>query len=70
MPKIMDPILPILSSLGYWAMILGTVGDPRAYTIYNYPGPHIEGLLIYPYRGPKMAAMRGPKIARHVRAMP
>ena len=25
MPKIMDPILPIVSMLGYWAIILGTV---------------------------------------------
>ena len=24
----MDPILPILSSLGYWAIILGTFGGP------------------------------------------
>ena len=28
MPRIMDPILPILSILGYWAIILGTLGGP------------------------------------------
>ena len=25
MPKIMDPILPILSVFGYWAIVLGTL---------------------------------------------
>ena len=29
MAKIMDPILPILSSLGYWAIIWGSFGGPR-----------------------------------------
>ena len=28
MAKIMDPILPILSALGYWAIILGSFGGP------------------------------------------
>ena len=28
MAKIMDPILPILSILGYWAIILGSFGSP------------------------------------------
>ena len=28
MAKIMDPILSILSILGYWAIILGTLGGP------------------------------------------
>ena len=28
MAKIMDPILPILSMLGYWAIILGYFGGP------------------------------------------
>ena len=28
MPKIMDSILPILSILGYWAIILGTFKGP------------------------------------------
>ena len=28
MAKIMDPILPILSILGYWAIILGSFGGP------------------------------------------
>ena len=28
MAKIMDPILPILSVLGYWAIILGSFGGP------------------------------------------
>ena len=28
MAKIMDPILPILCILGYWAMILGSFGGP------------------------------------------
>ena len=28
MAKIMDPILPILSILGYWAIVLGSFGGP------------------------------------------
>ena len=28
MAKILDPILPILSILGYWAIILGSFGGP------------------------------------------
>ena len=28
MAKIMDPILPIFSILGYWAIILGSFGGP------------------------------------------
>ena len=28
MAKIMDPILPVLSILGYWAIILGSFGGP------------------------------------------
>ena len=28
MPKIMDPILPIVSVLGYWAIIMGSFGGP------------------------------------------
>ena len=28
MAKIMDPILPILSFLGYWSIILGSFGGP------------------------------------------
>ena len=28
MAKIMDPVLSILSILGYWAIILGTFGGP------------------------------------------
>ena len=28
MAKIMDPVLPILSSLGYWSIIWGTFGGP------------------------------------------
>ena len=27
-PKIMDTILPLLSTLGYWAIMLGTFGGP------------------------------------------
>ena len=29
LPKTMDPILPILCSLGYWAIILSSFGGPR-----------------------------------------
>ena len=36
MPKIMDPILPILSISGYWAIILGT-SDVQ---VLNTPDPH------------------------------
>ena len=28
MAKIMDPMLPILSILGYWSIILGSFGGP------------------------------------------
>ena len=28
MAKIIDPILPVLSILGYWAIILGSFGGP------------------------------------------
>ena len=28
MHRIMDPVMPILSTLGYWAIMLGTVGGP------------------------------------------
>ena len=31
MAKIMDPILPILSVLGYWSIILGSFGGPGTY---------------------------------------
>ena len=31
MAKTMDPILPILSILGYWAIILGSFGGPGAW---------------------------------------
>ena len=31
MAKIMDPILPILSILGYWAIILGSFGGSGRY---------------------------------------
>ena len=33
MAKIMDPILPILSILRYWAIILGSFGGLRRYLI-------------------------------------
>ena len=31
MSKTMDPILPILSVFGYWAILLGTFGGPGIY---------------------------------------
>ena len=31
MAKIMVPVLPILSILGYWAIILGSFGGPGRY---------------------------------------
>ena len=34
MAKLMDPILPILSILGYWSIILGSFGGPGT-TILN-----------------------------------
>ena len=37
MAKIVDPILPILFVLGYWAIILGTFGGPGMYIhIFTY----------------------------------
>ena len=32
MAKIMDPVLTILSILGYWAIILSSFGGPGRYT--------------------------------------
>ena len=40
MGKIMDPILPILSILGYWAIILGSFGGPGTYI-------HITHVYVY-----------------------
>ena len=34
MAKIMDPILPILSILEYWAIILGSFGGPGLFQVY------------------------------------
>ena len=57
MPKIMEPILPILSILGYWAILLGTFGGPgtsailpqntiRVWTICCFTGHLVlEGLV-------------------------
>ena len=33
MAKIMDPILPLLSILGYWAIVLGSFGGPGIHII-------------------------------------
>ena len=33
MPKLMDPILPIIPILRYWAIILGTFGSPSTFWI-------------------------------------
>ena len=38
MAKIMDPILPILSILGYWAIILGSFGGPGDNCSCLFPG--------------------------------
>ena len=34
-PKTMDPVLPILSLLGYWAITSGTLGGPGTCKIEN-----------------------------------
>ena len=59
MAKIMDPILPIQSTLGYWAMILGSFGGPGipSMLIYYVPGQQpigsnamkLSGYAIHPY---------------------
>ena len=36
-PKIMDPILPVLSILGYWSIILGSVGGPGRHIDVDTP---------------------------------
>ena len=36
MAKIMDPILPILAILGYWAIILGSFGGPGTSLLSNH----------------------------------
>ena len=39
MAKILDPILPVLSMLGYWAIILGSFGGPgNRYVSHNQWG--------------------------------
>ena len=35
MAKIMDPVLPLLSFLGYWAIILGSFGGPGTWVGQN-----------------------------------
>ena len=45
MAKIMDPILPILSILGYWAIILGSFGGPgSSSTAAQISAEHVSGL--------------------------
>ena len=43
MAKIMDPILPILSILEYWAIILGLFGGPGRYLLLGYLEPQGGG---------------------------
>ena len=31
----MHPVLPVLSILGYWAIILGSLGGPGRYQVYK-----------------------------------
>ena len=45
MAKIIDPILPILSILGYWAMILGSFGGPGNRTIRT----QVARVLLFSY---------------------
>ena len=45
MAKIMDPILPILSILGYWAVILGSFGGPGCSLL---EGRGLIGLILMP----------------------
>ena len=46
MAKIMDPLLPILSILGYWAIVLGSFGGPGTFTFHR--DSHSSGRM---YRG-------------------
>ena len=41
MAKIMDPILTILSVLGYWAIILGSFGGSR-YVLYFHTRTRVK----------------------------
>ena len=45
MAKIMDPILTILSILGYWAIILGSFGGPGMYIICTVGYLDPQGLM-------------------------
>ena len=49
MPKIMDPILPVVSGLGCWAIILGTFGGPgrRDVSQKGKRSSYIEGCQSY-----------------------
>ena len=50
MAKIMDPMLPILSILGYWAILLGSFGGPGTHSrsskreVPSIGGPILESL--------------------------
>ena len=46
MAKIMDPILPLLSILGYWAIILGSFGGPGRPRQRLWEGPFARNLLM------------------------
>ena len=60
MAKIIDPILPILSILGYWAIILGSLGGPGS----SFPnsGCRSRGSLACLFCG--LVKLTGPESAR------
>ena len=53
MAKAMDPILPILSLLGYWAIILGSFGGPGLDMILS-----TAGILVGPLVNPGSPSRR------------
>ena len=49
MPKMMAPVLPILSIFGFWAVVLGTVGGPGKpiHTYRYHVGVHLRHMILW-----------------------
>ena len=59
MAKIMEPIPPILSILGYWAIFLGSFGGPGTWPLKEFYGPCTE-------LGLRQAMIYGPNFVFHL----
>ena len=59
MPIIMDQHLPVLSILGYWAILLGTVGGPGLYRLPDFVGNSIKSPLCAACLEPRLEGSLG-----------